>query len=288
MTVTISIIMPIYCGTRNTASYIDRAIDSLNNDNITYELIIVNDGGLFEFELSDAVQKNVKQIKHNLRLGYASSINDGVSQAVGKYILLLNDDMVLCDGSSILPLVETMSDNVFSVTPSILNAKRNFKEEGYKLRKWEKGLLSQVIPGLRDIENVPHGLSQQDYLHGGCSLINRKYFIQLGRYDLIYSPGYWEDSDLSLRAKRAGYKIFFQPATKFIHYHSMTFNRLFTDRQKMMLGYRNQYIMNMKYNIAKGRGNLFKNLLLDLIRSIVTGQYIKISGFGCAVIRLLH
>lgn len=64
-----------------------------------------------------------------------------------------------------------------------------------------------------------------DHCSGACLLIETLLFRELGGFDEIYAPAYFEDCDLSLRVHEQGRKVIYQPAAEIIHHLSVTTNR---------------------------------------------------------------
>lgn len=86
----VSVIMPTY----NNGKYIENAIESVINQNIDYELLIIDD------DSTDDTQKRVQKylsnqifyIRNQQNLGVAESRNIGINLAKGKYIAFLDSD----------------------------------------------------------------------------------------------------------------------------------------------------------------------------------------------------
>jgi GT2 family glycosyltransferase len=57
---------------------------------------------------------------------------------------------------------------------------------------------------------------ETDYASGSCMLIRREALKEIGLFDKKLFM-YWEDSDLSQRAKRAGWQILYVPQAKIWH-----------------------------------------------------------------------
>lgn len=91
--VTFSIIVCAY----NVEDYIERAIESINNQNfIDYEIIIVNDGSTDNTyaKIKKIKLKNnrIKIINNRKNIGLGASRNIAVDKAKGKYVLYLDSD----------------------------------------------------------------------------------------------------------------------------------------------------------------------------------------------------
>jgi len=65
-------------------------------------------------------------------------------------------------------------------------------------------------------------LKQVDYCSAACLMIRKSVFHELGGFDAKYAPAYYEDTDLAFKARRAGYRILYQPLSRVIHYEGAT------------------------------------------------------------------
>ena len=45
---------------------------------------------------------------------------------------------------------------------------------------------------------------------------------QLNGFDLIFAPAYYEDTDLAMRVREAGYRVMYTPFSKVIHYEGVS------------------------------------------------------------------
>lgn len=109
----LSIIMPAY----NVEKYIKSCIESIitQKTKYHYELIIVNDGAT---DSTDEIIRNIKDehIKYIVQnnKGLSGARNTGINNSVGKYIMFVDSDDVLCDGS-----IELMMDAVVNYNADI-------------------------------------------------------------------------------------------------------------------------------------------------------------------------
>jgi glycosyltransferase involved in cell wall biosynthesis len=90
---TISIIMPVY----NTEKYLTLAIESVLSQSYTdFELIIIDDastdGSRSIIEKYSAIDPRICPIYHTSNQQICRSLNDGLSQAKGRYIARIDSD----------------------------------------------------------------------------------------------------------------------------------------------------------------------------------------------------
>ena len=65
-------------------------------------------------------------------------------------------------------------------------------------------------------------LRETDYCSGASLLIRAVLFEQLGRFDEIYAPAYYEDTDLAFKVRAAGFKVYYQPESVVVHYEGVS------------------------------------------------------------------
>ena len=53
-------------------------------------------------------------------------------------------------------------------------------------------------------------------------MIPKALFHSVGGFDSRYAPAYYEDTDLSFKVRKAGYKVLYQPLSEVIHYEGAT------------------------------------------------------------------
>jgi len=92
MSITISIIVPVYNEEKTIAQVIRRLKEAISNTNYKYEIIVINDGST---DMTSKILSNIKDIKiihNNLNRGYGSSIKTGIESAKEEYILMIDAD----------------------------------------------------------------------------------------------------------------------------------------------------------------------------------------------------
>jgi O-antigen biosynthesis protein len=67
-----------------------------------------------------------------------------------------------------------------------------------------------------------NSLREVDYCLAAALMIPKSLFQSVGGFDPRYAPAYYEDTDLSFKVRRAGYKVLYQPLSEVIHYEGAT------------------------------------------------------------------
>ena len=210
-------------------------------------------------------------LKENL--GYAEGHNFASKQAKGKYLLLLNADSTLSP-NCIEPLVEQLEsdNNLFACQPLIL-----LKDDHVKINLTGKVTQYLGYDWLRDYRSLSVPCAGEVIsISGAGVLIRAVYFEKIGRFDQQYFM-YYEDSDISWRARLAGFSLFFQP--KSIVYHDYKYIPNIKQQslqQKIYFVERNRLLTIMKNYSLKSLLLLLPALLLN---ELALTLYAALSGF---------
>ncbi len=252
---TVSIIIPTFNGLDLLKQNLPAVLKAQGNkSNKIKEIIIVDDGSTDGTDLF--IKENysqVKFLKHKKNRGVSSSINTGVRFSKGQLVVLLNND------------VKPEYDFLESISPLFENPKIfgvSLHEKGFG---WAKG---KFVDGFIIHEGVreDNKLHETFWISGGSGVFNRKYFLKLGGMDeKLFSPFYWEDLDISYRAMKRGYKLYWHPKGNVVHQHESTVKRLnkkFVNR----IQERNHILFIWKNLTSK---SLFKKHLISLAKRIL-------------------
>ena len=243
------------------------------------EVIVVDDGSAddsieiirnFKFQIS-----NFKLIENKKNLGFAQSVNKGVTAARGDVVVLLNTD------------VKPAKDLLRYVIPHFSNSKVfgvSFAESQWSWSRgfWQYGYV-QHEPGLRT--NKVH---ETFWVSGGSGAFRKSIWDKLEGFDEIYAPFYWEDVDLCYRALRRGYKLLWEPKAQVEHAHEATISKYHARSEINFVQERNQLIFIWK-NITSSELIVehWKNLFLRLLNSpgyvkIVLAALLRINRISAA------
>jgi len=230
----ISIIIPTY---KNTEGFLTNL-----KHNYPYlkgcEIIVINDNPDNDLTKKLVVYQNIVLIQNSKNLGFAKSINIGVQKSHGRYLLLLNDDVLLNSDNfnDKLKLFE-QNNNLFSI--SFAQKEKNSLIVGKNKLWWQRGLFFHKADG-----NLISG--ETGWADGGSCIIDKNKFLELKGFNEDYSPFYWEDIDLSYRAKFKGWKVLFNPDVLVEHHHETTIGKSYSKKQIEIIAFRNQLLFTWK------------------------------------------
>ncbi|MDQ2774689.1 MAG: glycosyltransferase [Acidobacteriota bacterium] len=221
-----SVVIPNWNGRDLLQKFLPSVIDALRS-NPENELIVVDNAstdGSVEFLRENFPRIRVLAQERNL--GFGGGSNAGFQAAKNDVVVLLNNDMRV-EPDFLAPLLAPFADPlVFSVACQIFfsdPAKRR-EETGLTQTWWERGRL-RVSHRIDPVVDVAFPCA---YSGGGSSAFNRRKFQELGGFDEIYKPFYYEDTDLGHLAWKRGWKVLYEPRSVVFHEHRGTIGKSFT------------------------------------------------------------
>lgn len=275
---TVSVIIPNYNGEGLLKSNLPKVIKYLSNA----ELIVVDDASTdSSCDLIIKEFKSIKLLKLNKNSGFAKAVNRGVEAARGDFVILLNTDVTPKKNFLKQALDYFKNTDTFGVGFNDAS-----HENGRVINRGRGG--ARFTRGF--LTHFP--LSTQKgftlWVSGGSSIIDKKKFLELGGFDEVYSPYYWEDIDLCFRAWKKGYKCYFEPSIKVDHFHEAGSIKSTQSTFKIKsTAYRNQFLFVWK-NI-EDENLIFLHLLFlpyHFAKSIINLDYAFFSGFLLAIFNI--
>jgi len=205
--------------TYNSEKYIIPCINSIksNINQISYEIIIIdNNSNDSTFKLVQQLPfSQIKLIKSDQNLGFASSCNMAASFSRGNIILFCNPDVLIMN-DIFLRVRNTLKDNsIGCMSPKILRfdgseAAFSFKFPHQPLLlvlAYFRKLLGKSNPRILQLNYFTKGIIIDcDWILGACFFIRRDLFFNIDGFDESFFL-YFEDIDLCKRIKQAGFKI---------------------------------------------------------------------------------
>lgn len=238
MEVELSIIIPSY----NTRELLLRCLNSIYQScQLPTEVIVVDngstDGTVDQIKNEKFKTKNLILIENRQNLGFAAAVNQGFRQATGKYLLILNSDTIILDRAidKEVDFLETHSE-VGVVGCQLKNPDQTIQASGGYLPNLAKVFFWMSflddLPVLKKIlkpyhvqdKNFYSRQQELDWVTGAFFATRREVFEKVGSLDEKMFM-YVEEVDWCARAKRAGYKIIFNPSVSVIHYKGASTKR---------------------------------------------------------------
>jgi len=235
----------------------------------------VSSDGSHEFIEKNYPDICFKKMKENKVL---SSFNEVAQESDADIIILLNNDIKV-DENFIDPLVSVFAKDQKSFMASFKTY--NFDKTGldciWFVPRFRHGVFTAISAHKVGKEDKP-GICYT--FQSGMAAFNRKKFLEVGGFDDIYLPGRIEDSDLHFRAWKRGYRCYYQPESIVYHKASVSFKKVFNEKEMLALSHRNVFVFTWK-NI-RDPFLLFKHFVFLIPRfayAIITFKTEIITGF---------
>jgi GT2 family glycosyltransferase len=207
--------------TWNSSAVIQACLDSIPSSS-EYEVIVVDNASTDDTVARIETYSGIKIIRNTGNRGYAHANNQGIQQASGEYILLLNPDARIQPGS--LQLLTDFLDQdpgVGAVAPRLVYPDGRTQ---YSIRSlptpstvlWEVLGLARLFAGNRRIGSWRmlwfdyRDSSEVEQPMASCLLIRKSVLDDLNGLDEDF-PIFFNDVDLSYRMRRAGWKTWYLP-----------------------------------------------------------------------------
>jgi hypothetical protein len=202
------------------------------------------------------------------------SLNDVVLGRPEDIVIVLNNDVRLARGF-VAPLIAHFAD------PAVFAA-------GAGIRDWDDST-DTVGPRCARIRHCWfykwYSVDRQQAAFtleacAGAAAYRRSMFVELGGFDPLFRPGYYEDLDLSYRAWARGWKVIYEPASRVYHRVSASMKARHGQIEQDRLFYRNHLLFTAK-NVGGPAFLIGFLLLLPLraVRPIIRGDLVPLVGF---------
>ena len=240
----ISVIIPSLNGRKYFDEFLSSVIKECESTPYKAEIVIVDDGsedGSIAY-LESTASDILKPYK-NIKKGACSARNYAVSKSSGRYLLFLDNDVIIEKGffEKIVPLFNDSSVGAIACAGYQYDSRKQI--DGIKLLKFKRGFFRFTSNILN--KNMKEGLNE--YLsfgvQGAYFACRKDVFNEVCGISELFEPYLLEETDLMYKILKHGYKILYQPDTKPLHKWGGTIASKVSPRTKY-LSVRNKYLFN--------------------------------------------
>ena len=215
----------------NTREILRNCLQALfeNSKGIAIEVFVVDNNS---YDSSADMVKNdfpsVRLIANHQNLGFAAANNQAFVLAQGSYIFLLNPDAYIKPLSiehciafmDRMPQCGLCGGKIISPAGSLEPSARRFPSALSKLLTLSglRGKFPQSpIINYHEFGGFAHDQPMEvDWVPGTFTIVRKKMLDEIGTFDERFYI-YYEETDLCMRAKKAGWKIYFIPDAEVMH-----------------------------------------------------------------------
>jgi GT2 family glycosyltransferase len=190
---------------------------------LAIEVVVVDNGSRPEdfAQLTRYLPGGVKLVRLSTNRYFGEGNNIGVEASNGRHLLFLNNDAFV-GSDTIATLLEVIARNpdAGAAGPKFVYPDGRLQECGAFVSSC--GTVTQRGKYLDDRPNRYARTEPVEYISAACLLMPRALFDDVGGFDLIWDPVYYEDVDLCLKLSLLGKRIYYCPAAVVTHVEKAT------------------------------------------------------------------
>jgi O-antigen biosynthesis protein len=215
----VSVIIPIY----NKFHYTDVCLRALSAAPCKrrVEIIVVDDCSTDESWDNLNKISGIRALKNAQNLGFIGACNAGLAAARGEFVVFLNNDTAVQAGW-LDALIDTFSarPDAGLVGAMLVYPDGRLQESGGIIFSdgsgWNYGRFA-------DPNDPQYGFVREvDYCSGAAIALRKTQLDAFGGFDTLYTPAYYEDTDLAFKVRASGQKCYVQPASRVVHFEGIS------------------------------------------------------------------
>jgi GT2 family glycosyltransferase len=219
----------------NGAGFLERCLSSLLSQTYTRSRLLVVDNASTDDSVAMVRHRfpQVEVLQNQSNLGFAAGVNVGLAQCTGDVAVLLNQDTQLRE-DCLESLVHAMeADSAVGITGCKL-----LYADGSTLQH-AGGVLSYPLAigahrGRGELDRGHYDRKPDvDFVTGAALAVRSDVLQEIGLLDEGFFF-YYEDADLCLRAREAGYRVIYAPAAVGIHHEGTAVRKLGGDQYSLL------------------------------------------------------
>jgi GT2 family glycosyltransferase len=268
----ISVILPNYNGKHLMELYIPSVVEALHFSKIDYEFIVIDDCSTDDsVSFIENTYPEIILLKNGKNSGFSYTCNQGINKATKELVLLLNSDVKLTPNYFEAQWKHFEKEDTFGVMGCIMNFDGKKIEDAARLPRY-KG--SKFKANTFFYSENTTDIIYTTYLSGANALINREKIVLLKGFNELYSPFYFEDFDLGLRAWQMGWFMYYEHESKCFHRVSASTNTMNKSNFVKITYNRNSLILQSIHLQGLRRTTWFIQLFtINLIGHIIKGEF---------------
>lgn len=205
----------------NGQTYLEPCLTALLAQDYTPCQVIVVDNGSQDrsVEIAQRFAPRLELVRNRTNLGFAGGVNVGIRHATGEIIVLLNQDTEVQPGW-LHALVDAFAQDstVGIVGSKALYPNGRVQHAGGYIRP---GDAFAFHVGRNEEDDGQAGVpGDVEYVTGTSFALHRRVLEAIGGLDEGFYPAYYEEIDYCYRARRAGFRIVYQPKSLLVHHES--------------------------------------------------------------------
>ncbi|MDT8453123.1 MAG: glycosyltransferase family 2 protein [Gammaproteobacteria bacterium] len=241
----VSIILPNYNGAGLLEKNLPALLEAI--EGFKHEIIVIDDcssdNSVIFLEQS---YPDITVIQNEVNLGFSATCNKGIRAARLELLCVVNTDVTFTPDYFTKAIKEFDDTSLFAVKGDIINYNSSFEDviniDRTILLYYKRGFLRFDTKTPLTKRTLISGDIAQFVGLGCCFVCRHEQMLELGGFDEVYSPFYWEDGDLGHRAVQKGFNLLYLPEAKVFHRASSTISNYRSHTQRRLVSNRNKFL----------------------------------------------
>lgn len=264
----ISVVIPNYNGKSLLEQNLPSIYAALEHANIEYEIIVTDDCSSDDsIEFLKTTYPDIKIFSTSTNLGFSGNCNNGIKNATKALTCITNTDVNFDINYFKKALPHFSDENLFAVKGKIVN----YEGDPENITTINETCLTYIKRGVIrfkcDIEPDNNKMSKDiggQYVGLGCCFVANTHLLKsIGGFYEIFSPYYWEDSDIAITALEQGYNLIYEKDCVIYHNHGSTISKTQAGSKRKIISNRNKLIFSWLH--LKGSSNWLRHILFILL-----------------------
>ena len=198
---------------------------------VTFEIILIDNLRPYRAaRLANKIYPGIRIFKNSKPKGFAHNVNLGIKHSKGRFIFLLNPDIIVLDGlfDKVVEFMDSHPD-VGIAGPQLLNLDGTRQASARKFPNLAVALFrafgfDKIFQNFSLNKNYEQkdliklgSCTPVDWVSGAAMIIRRSAIEEIGFFDSKNFYLYFEDADVCYRMWKAGWKVVYIPGIKAIH-----------------------------------------------------------------------
>ncbi|MEC7640783.1 MAG: glycosyltransferase family 2 protein [Nitrospinota bacterium] len=206
----------------------------------SYEILVIDDCSTdASLEILEKEFPMVRRERTPNNLGFQKANNYAVERVDSPIVMPMNNDIKL-DEKALFHLAKYFDEgDTFAVSGKFFDFDQTMFLYGNRGGYFCRGHFHLY-------EKMPEDQSQTLFACGGAFMVDRKRYLELGGFEPMYHPLYYEEIDLSYRALKRGWKVCYEPQAVAYHKVQGTITKQEKRRRIGWISARNNYLFIWK------------------------------------------
>lgn len=188
-----------------------------HNPKSAYEIVVVDNASTDGIREWLCEQEEIVLICNEENVGFPAGCNQGIEVSQPENdILLLNNDTIMFPNSLFWLRMGLYEEEKVGAVGSVCNYAGNNQIVEQRFTSMEEVIEYAITHNIPD----KRALEKKIWLVGFALMLNRKALEEVGLLDTLYSPGSYEDNDIGVRLRYAGWKVYLCHNSFIYHYGS--------------------------------------------------------------------